>query len=170
MSFINIVNYIFLPVSIFILILELIFYSIYNKILLYCGVTIYKNSYKIKNNFINIIGKVLKKDDIYIKIINEELCFFQSKSTVILGRHYGPIIFGFIKIKNGIVNTNYKKPFSYLILTIIFLINIINIFGVKKIIYIIIFFLFFIGILIFFNYLKVNSMRYDIDYFLNNEK
>ena len=134
------------------------------------GINIYKNEYKLKNNYLkNNIGNTIKKDDVDIKIINEYLCFFNA-SRVIFPTAIGFTMYGCIEIVNDYISVRYKKPFSYFLLILLILINIINEIVNKKIMTTLIVVSIFGTISMIINIFKFQSVKLDIEYFIEYGK
>jgi hypothetical protein len=137
--------------------------KLYNKIFPKgTGIIISKEKYTIKNNyFIENIGKTIKKDAVIINGINEHLFIFESRSG-----YNEPIFNGYIEINNNNVIVIYKKPILFTIVMVLIFISM-GIIYKKIILPILIVSMIYGGIALFLNIIKFNTIKSDIDYFIN---
>ncbi|MDR0321823.1 MAG: hypothetical protein LBI28_09990 [Treponema sp.] len=161
------VNYIFILLLFFIpVIFELLFWK---KIILKYGITIYKKTLLInKNVCTNYIGKILEKEDAIIEIISNDIFIFEANRKLLFPQ-FDPIIHGFCKINKDTAIIKIKKPLAYIPLIIYFIFLFYSFGIISNIIFILIFSLIFLGIPVLLNYLKIKSMIYDIEYFINTD-
>ena len=142
------------------------------------GFIISKSIITIKeNHFITNIGKKIQKEDTTIKIISEnQLLFYSDTKSIIMGiitRKIVPnIIFGDCNIIDNSVTINYKIPIFFIPLIITCIAYVI--YDYIKSLFILtpipIFILCFIGISTFIQYIKLKNIKYDIEYYVQDEK
>jgi hypothetical protein len=159
----QLITLLLLLIYILIYISEVIFSK--NKLFIKYGLIISKKRYKLKYNyFAEKVGEKYLRGDVFFSILKENLCIFESQY---IGR-ISPHIIGYIEIDNDNVIVVYKKPFSSIILFTGFVIWIIML--NKALLVPLIGLPIIIGILFFFNYMRLNSMEYDVEYFINYGK
>jgi hypothetical protein len=133
------------------------------------GTTILKNKYQ-KKILLNNIGEKIIKNNVTIKI--------NSSNNILFASDYGrgdPCIFGECNIDQDGIIVSYKvSPFIFLIIITIFSSLFYFFLGFHPfIISDILFFLFMIiiciGFLFIFYIIKINSIKFEIDWYINNE-
>jgi hypothetical protein len=151
-------------ISIGILVIYFILYKLYKKIFPNeTGIIIIsKEKYTVKHDcFEENTGKIIKKDDVIIKGINEHLFVFESRSG-----YNVPVFNGYIEINNNNVLVIYKKPMLHTIVIVLMFISM-GIIYKKIILPILIVSMIYGGIALFLNIIKFNAIKSDIDYFIN---
>lgn len=138
------------------------------------GLLFFKNTITVKNiNLIEHIGNQIRKDDVSIKVIDENKIVFYSDTKSAVEHLFTykiilNILFGECDIADEHVTIKYKIPLSLLVLflTSIFYL----IYKDMMTLPILIFFAVIIGFTIFLQYLKFKNIQNDLEDFIRNGK
>ena len=158
----------------FLLYIIVIFGTNYYRLIFFkTGIIIYKNKFKIKeNHLMNYIGKIIKMDYVIINVVNENKILFNSKLDPISMNQYFPLmpVFGECHTSDNNVTVIYKVPiflFSLIITFLIFLIayNYIYIFSLGLFVFLLI-----LALTALSHFIRINGTKFDIEFFLLNEK